>query len=254
MNHLLDVLTYSTLEPNLDIATAGQSEYFKVVAPLTVLGTMNVTVQSQGLSLLAPKVTVYAAGLLGNTVVASASGAGQYGTTLNVSVPNVLVGSTYYIQVQGADNTALGTGDYSLGVSFSGAAPTQASPIIAYADGDTPSSGGGMAQYGGQGFGLSNGPPTITGISPDTGSSNSDGITNANRITISGLAPNGETITVYNDGTAIGTTVADANGNWTLYDSGKSHAYGSFFLTATAIDSAGHVSAPSLSYSVTNNT
>jgi hypothetical protein len=254
LTSLLDPLQYSVMEPNLDIATAGQSEYFSVVAPLTVLGTMNVTVHSQGLSQLAPKVTVYAAGLLGNTVVASANGAGQYGTTLNVSVPNVLVGSTYYIQVQGADNTATGTGDYSLGVSFSGAAPTEASPIIANADGATPSSGGGMAQYSDQGFALSGGPPTITGISPDTGSSNSDGITNANRITISGIASNGETITVYNNGTAIGTTVADPNGNWTFDNTGTALPNGNYVLISTATDPTGNVSAPSLPYGMTIDT
>jgi hypothetical protein len=258
LTSLLDPLTYSVMEPNLDIARAGQSEYFSVTAPLTVLGTMNVTVQSQGLSLLAPKVTVYTPSLLGllgsPTVVASASGAGQYGTTLNVSVPNVIVGQTYYIQVQGADNTQMGTGDYSLGVSYSGLLPTQASPVIAYLDGSVLSAGGGAAQYGGPSMSLVAGPPTITGISPDTGASSSDGITNANRIMISGVAPNGETITVYSNGAALGTTVADANGNWTFDNTGTALPDGTYVLTATATDPAGSVSAPSTPYGMTIDT
>ena len=255
VTNLLDPLTYSALEPNLDIATAGQSEYFSVVAPLVVNGTMQVSVQSQGLSLLAPKVTVYAAGLLGNTVVASANGAGQYGTTLTVSVPNVLVGQTYYILVQGADTSALGTGDYALGVSFNGSAPpTEASPIIAYANGAVLSSGGGSAQYSGQGEGLAGALPTITGISPDTGSSTSDGITSANRIVISGVAPDNETITVSSNGTPIGTTVADANGNWTFDDTGTVLPDDTYVITATATDPNGNVSDPSQPYGVTIDT
>ena len=45
--------------PDLDIAAAGQSEFFTVNAPAGTTGTMTVTVQSKGLSLLAPKITVY---------------------------------------------------------------------------------------------------------------------------------------------------------------------------------------------------
>jgi hypothetical protein len=78
------------LVQNLDITTAGQAEYFAFSAPSGGTGTLKLDVQSSGLSLLAPKVTVYSSN--GTTVLASASGAGQYGTTLTVTVPNMVVG------------------------------------------------------------------------------------------------------------------------------------------------------------------
>ena len=222
-------------------------------APVGTNGTMQVSVQSQGLSLLSPKVTVYAADML--TVVGSANGIGQDGTTLNVTIPNAVAGQRYYIQVQGADNTAFSTGDYALGLSFNGTAPpTEASPIIAYANGTPLHSGGGAAQQGNANGGLVGSPPNILGISPDNGTSNSDGITNVNQIKISGVAPDSETITVYNNGTAIGTTVADVNGNWTFDNTGTALADGTYIFTATATDPNGDVSALSLPYGVTIDT
>ncbi len=238
------------LEPNLDIATAGQSEYFSVFVPAGTTGTMQVQVQSQGLSLLAPKVTVSLAGLLGNTVVGSANGLGQYGTTLNVTVPNVSAGQLYYVQVQGADNSAFGTGDYALGLSFNGTTPpVEPSPIFSYLDGSPLQSGGGEAQQTGQGYNITGAPPTIMGISPDT--SGGAGVTSANRITISGLAPAGETITLYNNGTPIGTTVSNSSGNWTFDNTGTALPDGNDAFTATATDPVGNVSGLSQTYGVT---
>ncbi len=255
LTNLVDPIALTALEPNLDIATAGQSEYFSVVAPVGTNGTMQVSVQSQGLSQLAPQVTVYAAGLTGNTIVGSANGAGQDGTTLNVTIPNVTAGQLYYILVQGADTSAFGTGDYALGLSFGGqVAPTEASPIIAYANGNPISSGGGAAQESGTGDALVGAPPDFTGITPDTGSSSSDGITNANQIKISGVAPDSETITLYNNGTLMGTTVSDSNGNWTFDNTGTVLADGTYTFTATATDPNGDVSALSMPYGVTIDT
>ena len=78
-------------------------------------------------------------------VLATATGSGNYGSTLTVAVP-VTANTQYYVKVQGADTTAFGTGRYALGVSFDGSAPpTEASPVIAYANGLAPHSGGGTA-------------------------------------------------------------------------------------------------------------
>ena len=244
----------TALAPNLDIAAAGQTEFFSVDAPAGTSDTMQVTAQSLGLSLLAPKMTVYAADEA--TVLGSANGAGQYGTTLTATIPNVTKGQRFYVEVQGADTSAFGTGNYALGLSFKGSTPpAEASPIIAYANGQTLHSGGGSAQeqadpYGG----LTGGPPNILGISPDTGTSNSDGITNANRISIVGVAANNEMITVYNNGIAIGTTVADAGGQWTFDNTGTALADGTYTFSATATDSNGNVSALSLPFGVTIDT
>src|SRR5262249_12776240 len=58
---LLDPTALTAQLPNLDITTAGTQEYFSVTAPSNTSGTFAVSVQSAGLSLLAPKLTVYAA-------------------------------------------------------------------------------------------------------------------------------------------------------------------------------------------------
>ncbi len=70
----INTSTMTALVPNLDITNAGQSEYFSFTAPSGTGSTLELDVQSAGLSLLAPKVTVYASN--GLTVLASASGLG----------------------------------------------------------------------------------------------------------------------------------------------------------------------------------
>ena len=100
-------------------------------------------------------------------MLASANGAGQYGTTLTVSVPNVTAGEKFYVLVQGADTTQMGTGRYALGLNFKGATPpTEASPIVAVPNGNPQHAGGGQADGadGNGPYGSAN--PVITGITP----------------------------------------------------------------------------------------
>ncbi len=239
--------------PNLDIATAGQSEYFSFTAPSGAGSTLELDVQSSGLSLLAPKLTVYSSN--GSTVLASANGEGEYGTTLTVSVPNVVAGQTYYVLVQGADTTQMGTGRYALGLNFKGATPpTEASPLVALPNGNPEHASGGQAD-GSNG----NGPyiaanPVITGISPDNGISSQDGVTNNPRITINGTAPAFDTVTVYLNGMAIGTTTALANNTWTFNNTANPLSDGDYQFTAMATDLAGYSTALSYAYEVVIDT
>jgi hypothetical protein len=150
----LDPTALSALVSNLDIdsingsngsRTSTQVEYFTVTAPAATSGTFSVLVQSTGLSLLAPTVTVYAADQ--TTVLGSASGAGQYGATLNVTVNNVTAKQQFYIKVAGAETTALGSGAYALGLNFgSGAMPAVTLPNTQTANGNPISAGGSEAQ------------------------------------------------------------------------------------------------------------
>jgi hypothetical protein len=251
LDNLVNSTTLTGLAYNLDLTTVGESEFFSVDAPAGTSGPMEITVQSQGLSLLSPNVTVYGSNM--TTVVGSASGLDQYGTTLTVTIPNAVAGQRYYIQVQGADNTVFSTGDYALGLSFNGTTPpTEPSPTIQYLNGNPLQSGGGSAEQGQTASGLIGAPPNILGITPD--SSGGAGVTNVNRISVVGVAPQGETITVYNDGVAIGTTVANSNGNWTFNNTETALANGTYTFTATATDPAGNVSALSLPYGVTIDT
>jgi hypothetical protein len=105
----------TALVSNADITTAGQLEFFSFTAPAGTGSTLELDLESSGLSLLAPKLTVY--GSNGTTVLASANGAGQYGTTLAVTVSNVTAGEKFYVEAQGADTTQMGTGRYALGLS-----------------------------------------------------------------------------------------------------------------------------------------
>ncbi len=83
---------------------------------------------------------------------------------------------------------------------------------------------------------------TVSGISPDTGSSSKDGITNSQTVTVSGTidtANVGLTITVKDGSTIVGTANADGNGSWNLGN--VSLASGVNNLTATATDAAGNI-------------
>ena len=96
--------------------------------------------------------------------------------------------------------------------------------------------------------------PTITGISTDTGSSSSDGITSDRTLLINGTSEPGMTITVYRGGVLAGTTSANGSGNWAFDYTGTSLGDGSYSFTATASDTLGHTTAASAPYAVTIDT
>jgi hypothetical protein len=232
---------------NLDITTTSDVDYYTFTAPTGTSKTMKVQVQSKGLSLLSPSVTVYSS--TGSTL-GSASGLNQYGTTLTVSVSNVSAGQKFYVKVQGADNTAFSTGAYALALNFgTGTTPVVASPNTLTLNGTPVSGGGGAADGSGAGDTYLNNVPTITGITPDTGSSSNDAITNARNISLLGQAPEGNTVQVFllaNDGsgttTLLGSVVAGNNNTWTFDYTGTTLSDGSYNFVADALDNLGNVS------------
>ena len=96
-----------------------------MLAPLGTNGTLTVNVQSAGLSLLMPTVTVYDAL---QQPLGSASGAGQYGSTLSVSVEGVAPLQLFTIKVAPAETSAFGTGRYALTLNF-GDGPSPEVPL-----------------------------------------------------------------------------------------------------------------------------
>ncbi|MES2276520.1 MAG: MBG domain-containing protein [Bacteroidota bacterium] len=88
----------------------------------------------------------------------------------------------------------------------------------------------------------------------DSGTSNSDGITNVGTPVITGTAEANSTVKLYNtDGTTLlGTTTADGSGNWSMTSS--TLLAGPHTLTAKATDAAGNVSTASGGLSVTIDT
>jgi hypothetical protein len=144
VSSLINTSNDTALVANMDVTTAGQKDYFKVVAPAGTGNTVTISLQSSGLSLLAPTLTIYAANQ--TTVLGMASGAGQYGTTLTVNLNyTVSAGQVIYIKVGGADNTAFGTGAYALTMSFAGAPlPSVPLPNTQVLNGSPLSGGGGI--------------------------------------------------------------------------------------------------------------
>jgi hypothetical protein len=169
----LDPTYLDAMMNSLDITTAGMTRFYAVTAPSQTTssttpqspttdgtsattqmagstsssqlsGSLTVQVQSSGFSLLAPKVTVYAADQV--TVLGTGSVTGYGGGTVTVNVTGVSPGQVFYIAVQGCDSTASGTGAFALGLNF-GTSPMPAAtpPNTQLLDGSVPSIGGGQA-------------------------------------------------------------------------------------------------------------
>jgi hypothetical protein len=250
----------SGLVRNLDVTSTADVDYYTFTAPAGSAGTMTVQVQSQGLSLLSPKVTVYAAN--GTTVLASAAAQNQFGAKLAVSVSGVSAGQQFYVKVQGADTTAFSTGAYALGMNFTGgAAPVAAAPNTQKANGSPLSGGGGIADNPTIGDQLLGSDPLITGITPDNGASGNDGTTNVSRISFSGTGPLLSVISIYQKGTngapdqRLGSALTLGT-IWSFNYTGHVLSDGSylFYVKAAGLLGLGSVGAPSTPVTVTIDT
>ncbi|BEV07812.1 retention module-containing protein [Methylophilus sp. DW102] len=98
--------------------------------------------------------------------------------------------------------------------------------------------------------------PTIDSVFDDvgavTGNVSNGGVADDPTPTLSGKAEAGSTVTVYDGKNAIGTAIADKNGNWTFTPS-TDIAKGLHNYTVTATDNAGNTSVPSDNYAYTLN-
>ncbi|MBR0931021.1 cellulase family glycosylhydrolase [Bradyrhizobium diazoefficiens] len=92
--------------------------------------------------------------------------------------------------------------------------------------------------------------PTVASFSPDSGVAG-DGITNANHVTLTGMATAGATVQVFDEAKQIGTSIANANGGWSFATG--TLADGVHAFTSTAIDAAGNHSAVSAEFDLTVN-
>src|SRR5262249_27247275 len=141
---LIDPSAKTALVTNLDITTTADVDYYRFTAPQGTGSTLTVTVQSKGLSLLAPTLTVFDGA---QNQLGTASGAGRYGSTFTVTVTGVTAGQTFYVKVAGSAATALGTGSYAVALNFgSGASPAAPAPNTQTANGSTMSAGGSQPQ------------------------------------------------------------------------------------------------------------
>ena len=84
--------------------------------------------------------------------------------------------------------------------------------------------------------------PKVTGISPDTGKSSTDGITTAHNLTIFGTAQAGNLVGVLFNGIPVGFTMAGSNGAWSFNDTATTLPNGNYAITAVSMDVAGNLS------------
>ncbi|WP_247871933.1 Ig-like domain-containing protein, partial [Azospirillum sp. TSO35-2] len=83
----------------------------------------------------------------------------------------------------------------------------------------------------------------------DSGSSSADGITKVTAPTVAGVAEANSVVTLYDNGTAVGSGTATANGSWSITSATLGN--GGHTLTATAVDVAGNSSTASTGLAVT---
>ncbi len=84
--------------------------------------------------------------------------------------------------------------------------------------------------------------PLITDISDDSGSDNTDQITNDNTVLFNGTSEANSTVELFIDGASAGTTTADGSGNWTFDHSATVLPDGDYSITAIATDAATNAS------------
>jgi hypothetical protein len=100
---------------NADLTGSADADHYSVTVPTGSDGTLTVSIDARGLSLLAPAVRVYDAA--GN-LVASASAGESYGTMATVSLNGLVAGQKYVIVVDGASDDMFGAGAYRLNARF----------------------------------------------------------------------------------------------------------------------------------------
>ncbi len=144
LTSLISTTTDTGLVSGLDHTAASDADYFTFTAPTGTNGTFTLNLQSAGLSLFTPGVTIYAADQ--STVLGSVTDSGVYGATLSVTINGVTAGEQFYVKVTGADSTVFSTGAYALAMNFgTNSMPTVPVANTTTANGNPLQGGGGVA-------------------------------------------------------------------------------------------------------------
>lgn len=109
-----------------DVTNTSDVDYFLAKPLSSYSGPMTVRLQSTGISLLAPRLSVYDAK---GQLVGSAQASSGRGDTVSIHVAQVTPGANYYLRVEGATHNVLGTGAYALVVTFDGTLKTSNATI-----------------------------------------------------------------------------------------------------------------------------
>ncbi|AWW31736.1 gliding motility-associated C-terminal domain-containing protein [Echinicola strongylocentroti] len=79
-------------------------------------------------------------------------------------------------------------------------------------------------------------PPQVTAITPDSGVSSSDGITNTSALMIAGTAEADLSVEIFANDDKVGEAMADSEGKWTFDATGLEWEEGQYELSAVAVD------------------
>ncbi|BAK77466.1 hypothetical protein NH8B_2667 [Pseudogulbenkiania sp. NH8B] len=213
-------------------------------------GIKDSAVVSRNVTMQLPAPTV--SGLSAGTDTGSNNHDGVTSDSTPTIVGTAIANSDITIYVDGVSvgvTTADGTGAWSFGLLTTLSDGPHA--ITAMASSGAVNSGVSTAY----GVSIDTGAPSVPsglGLSSatDTGSSSSDGVTSNNQPTLTGTAEANSTVTVYVDGVAVGTAMADGSGAWS-YSLSSALSDGSHSIRATSTDLAGNASAQSSAYAIT---
>ncbi len=98
-----------------DVTATSQRDFFSIQVPANYTDAITFQVQTTGLSLLAPSLTLYDGS---GHVVGHAEAGGATGGTVSVQIGEANPSQTYYVRVSGARSDVFGVGRYALVASF----------------------------------------------------------------------------------------------------------------------------------------
>lgn len=98
-----------------DVTTRSDADFFYVPVLDTYTGPMTIRLQTKGISLLAPRLSVFDGK---GTQIGSVSASGTHGDTVELTLPNVKPTDKYYLKVEAGAGTSFAVGRYGLAVSF----------------------------------------------------------------------------------------------------------------------------------------
>jgi hypothetical protein len=110
-NTLATAATITTPNIAADITIPGETDFFQFTVPSYFGYSMTVEVQTSGISLLTPQLTVFNGS---QQVIASASSTNPLNNDAVANVSYLMPGQTYYFQIAGARSDVFGVGGYRL--------------------------------------------------------------------------------------------------------------------------------------------
>lgn len=98
-----------------DVTSQGDVDYYQISPPSSYIGTTTFRLQTRGVSLLNPKLTVYSAT---GQLIGSSQSTALGGGIVAVRLPTSPLTSDYYVKVEGATSDEFGIGRYGLAVTY----------------------------------------------------------------------------------------------------------------------------------------